>query len=205
MKIIVCRPHHVQEVAAFSRWPRQTFTLSPSIVSKPKWDSIRRDGLKSWQGLQNSATIIVTREISSFHGKRRKWGVVWERIKFRRWRERGESRQLAIPAKKAFVSNFYFTFRNDTKIVRITSFDVTLLIQHKHRWLSRLSWMRIWLATCTKQIWEMSREHKNVKSLRKKELMNSSLSLLHPTFGNVTFVKKAIHLVIPELGLPYDI
>lgn len=133
--------------------------------------------------------------------------MVWERIKFRRWRERGESRQLAIPAKKAFVSDFYFTFRNDTKIVRITSFDVTLLIQHTDQApLTQSALVNgIWLATCTKQIWEMSREHKNVKSLRKKELMNSSLSLLHPTFGKVTFVKKAIHLVIPELGLPYEI
>ena len=124
---------HVQRarwyMVAFSWLPRRTFTLSPSIVSTPKWDSIRRDGLKSRQGLQNSATIIIRREISSFHGHCRKWGAVWERMKFRPWRERGESRRGQFLHKKSVqtVSDFYFPIRNDTNIISIKSVDITLL------------------------------------------------------------------------------
>lgn len=133
-------------------------------------------------------------------------------MKFRPWRERSESNQLAISAKKSLrtVSDYYCPIRNGTNIVRITSFDVTLLnnILTEHCWLSRLSGMgfkSFGLPLAKNKSGKFYHERtNNVQSFGKMELMNSSWSLIHPNFGNENFIRKVTHLVIPASSLLWN-
>lgn len=95
------------------------FTFSPSIVSNPKWDSIKRDGLNSWQGLKNSTTVTVKgRCYSQILGK--DWtGMEWNVCRLSPWREKIEAMLISQAGKQALFREIFVKTPEVTRSVSV--------------------------------------------------------------------------------------
>lgn len=145
------------------------------------------------------------RQHNNYH-KRNRPHAVRERMKFRPRRERGEYRQLAIPAKKASEQFPIFLAQSGMTLTLWT------LLRHlTFRYLATYwpntvdSALRngIWLATCTKQIWEISsRENKQRSVFQENGVNEQFLKFTSPKFWECKFCQESNSFGDPSFVSP---